>query len=147
MAGAGVAGTGVGDGPAGCDSDSAGVVFGRSVVPPAGSVVDGRPEPGFAGASGLLVSPRLATRASAIDVEMKIAAKITVVRVSAFAAPRPVIRPPTPPPVPRPKPPPSERCKRMTPIMAMQTRMWMVRRTAIMVAAFVSFSGPESGGL
>jgi hypothetical protein len=74
----------------------------------------------------------LAINASVIDVVIKIAAKITVVRVSAFAAPRPVINPPTPPPVPRPKPPPSERCRRMVTIIATQATMWMVRRTANM---------------
>lgn len=132
----------MGDGPVGADSDSGGAVLGRSVVGP-GNVDEGRPE-GFVGMSVLPL--RLATSASAIEVEMKIAAKITVVRVSAFAAPRPVINPPTPPPLPRPKPPPSERCRRMTAIMATQTRMWTVRRTATMCdVRFVSC--PESGGL
>ena len=97
-----------------------------------GSVVNGVGPPFPDGTSGLFDRTDLATSASAIDVEMKIAARMTVVRVRAFAAPRPVIKPLTPPPVPRPRPPPSERCRRMTPIIAMQTTIWMVRRTANM---------------
>jgi hypothetical protein len=71
------------------------------------------------------LGPRVdfAINASVMDVEIKMVAKMTVVRVSAFAAPRPVISPPTPPPVPRPKPPPSERCRRMVTIIATQARM------------------------
>jgi hypothetical protein len=59
--------------------------------------------------------------ASASEVAMKIAAKITVERESAFAAPRPDIRLETPPPPPNPSAPPSERCSRIVPIMAMVT--------------------------
>lgn len=105
--GVGVAGTGVGEGFAGADSDAGFGAPGNNVVPVGGAGVAGSVVAGLAGASGL--SRRLATNVRAIEVEMKIAAKITVVRVSAFAAPRPVIKPPTPPPVPSPKPPPSER--------------------------------------
>lgn len=90
-----------------------------------GSVVNG---PFVPGVKGPAVRDAFATSASAIDVEMKMAAKITVVRVNAFAAPRPVIKPPAPPPVPRPRPPPSDRCNRMTPIIEMHTTIWMVRR-------------------
>jgi hypothetical protein len=64
-----------------------------------------------------------------MDVVMKIVARMTVVRVNAFAAPRPVINPPTPPPEPKPRPPPSERCRRMMPIIATHTTIWMVNRT------------------
>lgn len=102
------------------------------------------------GASGLCSRVRFATSASAIDVTIKIVARMTVVRVIAFAAPRPVIRPPTPPPVPKPNPPPSERCRRITPIMAIQTRIWIVRRTINMSAGVsrgtAGKSSRESGG-
>jgi|KBSSwiStaDraftv2_1062776.scaffolds.fasta_scaffold375732_3 hypothetical protein len=63
----------------------------------------------------------LAMSASAREVVMKIAARITVVRDSAFAAPRPDIKPETPPPPPKPSAPPSERCNRIVPIMARVT--------------------------
>ena len=130
MDGEGSAGTGIADG------DGA-VGVGVVGVGAPGNVVNGAGPLPPAGASGLFVAVDLATRASAIDVEIKIAARITVVRVNAFAVPRPVMRPPTPPPVPRPKPPPSERCSRITPIMAMQTTTWTVMRTANM-GGFVS---------
>lgn len=91
-----------------------------------GSVVN---VPSLPGVNGPAERVAFATIASTIDVVIKIVARITVVRVSAFAAPRPVIKPPAPPPEPNPKPPPSERCKRMTPIIAIQTTIWMVRRT------------------
>lgn len=109
---AGAAGTGVGEGFGVAGS---GVDDGCGAP---GSVVS---VPSAPGVSGPDVRVAFATTASTIDVVMKIVAKITVVRVSAFAAPRPVIMPPAPPPEPSPKPPPSERCKRMTPIIAIHT--------------------------
>jgi hypothetical protein len=113
---AGAAGTGIEDGfaGAGCGVGCAGA--GNVGAP--GSVVIGPSVPGVSGPDERVA---FATSASAIDVVMKIVAKITVVRVSALAAPRPVINPPAPPPVPRPRPPPSERCRRMTPIIAIHT--------------------------
>jgi hypothetical protein len=81
------------------------------------------------GVSGPDERVAFASRASEIDVAIKIVARMTVVRVNAFAAPRPVINPPTPPPEPKPRPPPSERWRRMTPIIATQTTIWMVSRT------------------
>ena len=105
---AGADGTGVAGGPAGAGSG----------VGAPGSVVIG---PFVPGVNGPAVRVAFATSAKAIDVVMKIAAKITVVRVKAFAAPRPVINPLAPPPVPNPRPPPSDRCSKMTPIIATHT--------------------------
>jgi hypothetical protein len=120
---AGAAGTGTEGGFAGCGVGDGCAGLGVAGAP--GSVVNG---PSVPGVSGPDVRDAFATSANAIDVAMKIDASTTVVRVSTFAVPRPVIRPPTPPPVPRPKPPPSERCKRMTPIIAAQTMSWMVNK-------------------
>ena len=128
--GAGSAGTGIAGG-------AEGVGVGDGVVGAPGNVVNGAGPPLPEGTSGLSLLTDFATSASAIEVEMKIAARMTVVRVNAFAVPRPVIKPLTPPPVPRPNPPPSDRCSKMTPIIAMQTTIWMVRRTANM-GGFVS---------
>lgn len=83
-----------------------------------GSVVS---VPSVPGVSGPDERVAFATSANAIDVEMKIVPRMTVVRVNALAVPRPVINPPAPPPDPSPKPPPSERCNRMTPIIATHT--------------------------
>lgn len=97
--------------------------------------------PGVAGAAGWLVAgsviepPRLfafAIMASASEVAMKMAARMTVVRDSALAAPRPDIRPETPPPPPKPSAPPSERCSKMVPTMAIVTINWTARRMAVM---------------
>lgn len=102
---------------------SAGAVSGNSEPPGGAPGIAGAPEVGV-GAKIELPPERcaFASSASEIDVAMKIAAKITVVRDSAFAAPRPDIRPPMPPPPPRPKAPPSERCSKITPIIATATR-------------------------
>lgn len=121
VAPAGASGVGVADGVG-----VAGALGARSGSVPSGA------EAGTASPSGLACREDLASSASAIDVQMKMVARITVVRVRTFAAPRPDIRPPTPPPEPSPRPPPSERCSRITPIMAMQTMTSMVRRTAYM---------------
>ena len=55
-------------------------------------------------------------------VTKKIAAKTIVARVKAFPAPRADMKLPDPPPMP--SAPPSERCKRTTPIRAIQMKMW-----------------------
>ena len=82
-------------------------------MPPEFGRVGNKPPPSlvgaFVGCNGFVVRDDFAINASAIDVDKKMAAKITVVRVRALAAPRPVMRPETPPPVPSPSPPPSER--------------------------------------
>lgn len=126
--------------------DGSGIVDGSGVV--------GKVEPPVpAGISVFVARVDFANNASEIDVVMKIAAKSTVVRVIALAAPRPVIRPPTPPPVPKPKPPPSERCKRMVTIIAMQATICTVSRTANMIGYLLGWLVPraesphESGGL
>jgi hypothetical protein len=116
---AGEAGTGTAGGFAGAGCGVGEGAPGNVVSPPPS-------EPGVSGADERVA---FATSASEIDVVMKIVARMTVVRVNAFAAPRPVINPPTPPPEPKPRPPPSERCKRMTPIIATQTTIWIVNRT------------------
>jgi hypothetical protein len=54
-------------------------------------------------------------------VEKKIAARIAVIRVRRFAAPRPVTNPPPPPPMP--SAPPSDRWSRMITIMEAATMM------------------------
>jgi hypothetical protein len=130
-AGCGAAGAGAGDGVAGAGADGCGIADGFAGVGDGvgapGNVVNGA---GPVGASGLVVRDAFATSARAIEVLIKIVARTTVVRVNAFAVPRPVIRPPIPPPpLPSPSPPPSDRCNRMTPIIAMQTTIWMVNRT------------------
>ncbi len=123
---------GVGCPPAGAGATGAGGAAGTGVgegFGVAGNGVDdgcGAPGkvvsvPSVPGVKGPVDRVAFATSASAIDVVMKIVPRITVVRVSAFAVPRPVIKPPAPPPVPSPKPPPSDRCKRMTPIIAIHT--------------------------
>jgi hypothetical protein len=81
----------------------------------------------------------LAINARASEVAIKIAAKITVNRESAFAAPRPDIKLDTPPPPPKPSAPPSERWSRMVPIMAMVTMNWTARRKAVI-------DGPAANG-
>ncbi len=118
---AGVAGRGVGEGCAGA---------GGAGPPDAGGKVPSGADVDVASSSGPTLRVFFANTVSAIDVEIKIAAKITVVRVNTFAAPRPVMRPPIPPPPPIPSPPPSERCSRITPIIAMQTTTSIVSRTA-----------------
>lgn len=124
----GVAGT-EGDDAAGCEPgvaepDAGAVGPGDGVVvgwPGRTGMLDGIP---CSPAVGAIEVPRALCRAisaRASEVAMKIAARITVVRDKAFAAPRPDIRPETPPPPPKPSAPPSERCRRMVPIMAMVT--------------------------
>ena len=120
---AGAAGTGTAGGFAGCGVGDG--CAGPGVAGAPGNVVNG---PSVPGVNGPDERDAFATRANAIDVAMKIAPSITVVRVSTFAVPRPVISPPAPPPVPRPKPPPSERCKSMTPIIAAHTTSWIVNK-------------------
>ncbi len=128
-AGAGAAGA------AAAGASGVGVAEGVGVAGALGATSGNVPSGADSGAtppSGLDCREFFASKASATAVTMKIVARMTVVRVRTFAVPRPDMRPPTPPPDPSPMPPPSERCSRITPIMAMQTMTSIVRRTAYM---------------
>src|SRR3954463_5108634 len=65
------------------------------------------------------------------DSNMKITARIAVVRVSRLAVPRPDMNEPMPCELPIPRPPPSLRWIRTTPISARVTNRWMISRTVL----------------
>ena len=65
------------------------------------------------------------------DSAMKTVARIAVARVNKLAVPRPLMKEPIPWDVPIPSPPPSLRWISTTPINAMVTNRWMIRRTVL----------------
>ena len=73
---------------------------------------------------------RCAKTVNSMLVMKKITTRIVVVRVSTLPALRADKKLPEPPPMP--SAPPSERCKRITPIIEMATRIWITRITLAM---------------
>jgi hypothetical protein len=131
--GAGVAGAGCGmalgtngAGAAGDDPGASGPEPGAVGAPGStGMVREPGPDCGPEAAGAITEPPvrfAFAIIARASDVAMKTPAKMTVIRDSAFAAPRPDIKLLTPPPPPRPSAPPSDRCRRIVTTMATATR-------------------------
>ena len=142
-AGVEVTGNGIADGCAGGDSGVPGFACG---APAGGNTALAGPGNGVRGdgfvfgfARGFVACIDFAVSARATDATINIDARTTVVRVNAFAAPRPVISPEMPPPVPRPSPPPSERWSKITPIIPTQATTWIAKRTANMTGP-ISFS-------
>ena len=68
-----------------------------------------------------------------------IAARIAVILVSRFAAPRPLTNPPPPPPMP--SAPPSERCRRIITIIEKTAMMYMTRMTVTIEPEPAGISG------
>jgi hypothetical protein len=92
-----------------------------SVGAPAGLLLPGAVVVPGAGAAGLAALSRMfvvvlsapLSSVSPSAMAKNSAARMPVTRVSIFAVPRTVMKPPAPPP-PMPRPPPSERCSRIT---------------------------------